>query len=228
VEASFMVDDTKHSAVFSFVAEPSLLGIFEQWRFSSPPLGELSVTVAHDTSVQVGEIGEIDLRSYPEARVATFSAEATFPVFVGAGYDIYRTSSLLTAAHELVTIGDVERREVAIDVSATPRFVAAVQKEIDEALATCVAQTVLMPTGCPFGYATENRWVGDASWTLATGPRITIIPGDESWLATGDGAAHISGTVQSLFDGSTSPVEVDREFHMAVPVWVTGPDSFVF
>jgi hypothetical protein len=141
---------------------------------------------------------------------------------------VFRASPLLTSTHTTVSVVDVGRHEVAIDVSPTPRFVTQVQTKVDEALAECVAQTVLMPTGCPFGYATENRWVGDSSWSLATNPRLTIVPGDDSWLATGDGVARISGTIQSLFDGSTSPVEVDREFHMAVPVWVTGPDSFVF
>jgi hypothetical protein len=228
VTASFVVDDKKERATFTFAAEPSLLGIFEQWRFAEPPLGSLHVEVAHDTSIQVGDIGDVDFRSYPGANVTSFSADATFAVFIGAGYDVYRASSLLTAPHSIVIVDDVSRHDVALNVSATPRFVDQVQKKVDKALADCVAQTVLMPTGCPFGYATENRWVGDASWSLTTNPRLALLPGDESWLATGTGVAHISGTVQSLFDGSSSPVEADREFHMAVPVWVTGPDAFVF
>jgi len=228
VEASFVLDDKKERATFSFVSEPSIMGIFEQWRFATPPLGELRVTVAHDTNIEVGEIGDIDLRSFPGALVEPFSAEATFAVFVGAGYDVFRASPLLTSTHTTVSIVGVGRHEVAIDVSPTPRFISQVQTKVDEALAECVAQTVLMPTGCPFGYSTENRWVGDASWSLATNPRLALLPGDESWLATGTGVAHISGTIQSLFDGSTSPVEDDHEFHMAVPVWVTGSDAFAF
>jgi hypothetical protein len=228
VEASFVVGGTKERATFTLVAEPPLLGIFEQWRFAAPPLGQLQVTVAHDTGFQVGELGEVDIRSYPGGRAEAFLASATFPVFVGAGYDLYRTSALLTAAHQTLTIADTGHHEVTLDVSATPRFVAETQTAVDEALAKCVAQTVLMPSGCPFGYATENRWVGDATWTIATSPRLTIVPGEESWLATGNGVAHVSGTVQSLFDGSSSPVEADQEFTLAVPLWVTGPATFAF
>ena len=228
VEASFVLGRTKERATFTLVAEPPLWGVFEQWRFAVPPLGALNVTVAHDTSFQVGEIGEVDIRSYPGGRAEVFSASATFPVFVGAAYDLYRASALLTAAHQKVTISDTALREVALDVSATPRFVAEAQAAVDEALAKCVAQTVLMPTGCPFGFATENRWVGDASWSMATNPRLTIVSSEDSWLATGNGVAHISGTVQSLFDGSSSPVEADQEFTLAVPLWVTGPATFAF
>lgn len=228
VDASFVVGGTKERATFTLVAEPPLLGIFEQWRFAAPPLGQLQVTVAHDTGFQVGELGEVDIRSYPGGSAEAFSASATFPVFVGVGYDVYRKSALLTAAHQKVTIADTGLHEVALDVSTTPRFLAQVQTAVDEALAKCAAQTVLMPTGCPFGYATENRWVGDATWTIATSPRLTIVPGEESWLATGNGIAHISGTVQSLFDGSSSPVEADQEFILSVPLWITGPATFAF
>jgi len=228
VEASFVVDGKKERASFTLVAEPPLWGVVEQWRFAAPPLGQLQVTVTHDTSFQVGEIGEVDIRSYPGGRAEAFSASATFPVFVGAEYEIYRDSSLLTAEPLTVAVTDSGLRELALEVSTTPQFVAKVQEEIDEALDKCIVQTVLMPTGCPFGYATENRWVGNASWSMATDPIITIVPGDDSWLATGDGVARISGTIQTLFDGSSSPVEVDREFRLAVPVWVTGPATFAF
>lgn len=228
IEASFVVGGAKERATFTLVAEPPLWGIFEQWRFAAPPLGQLQVTVAHDTGFQVGEIGEVDIRSYPGGTAEAFSASATFPVFVGAGYEVYRDSALLTAEPLKVSVTDSGLREVALEVAVTPRFVAKVQKEIDEALTKCVAQTVLMPTGCPFGYATENRWLGDASWSIVTMPRVTIVPGEDSWLATGDGVARISGTVQSLFDGSTSPVEADVEFGLAVPLRVTGPATFAF
>jgi hypothetical protein len=228
VEASFVVNGTSERATFTLVAEPPLWGVFDQWRFAEPPLGGLQVTVTHDTTFQVGEIGEVDIRSYPGGRAEAFSASATFPVFVGAGYEVYRATSLLTAEPLSVTITDSRLREVALDVAATPQFVAKVQEEIDEALDKCVTQTVLMPAGCPFGYATENRWVGDASWSIVTNPIIAIVPGEDSWLATGDGVARISGTVQALFDGTSSPVEVDLQFRLAVPVLVTGPAMFAF
>lgn len=228
VEASFVVGGSTERATFALVAEPPLWGVFEQWRFSEPPLGQLQVTVKHDTSFQVGEIGEIDLRSYPDARAEAFSASATFPVFIGAGYEVYRASSLLTAEPVSVRVADSDLQEVSLEVATTPRFVAKVHEEVDEALDKCLAQTVLMPTGCPFGYATENRWVGAASWSIVTNPLITIVPGEDSWLARGDGVARISGTIQSLFDGSSTPVEEDLEFRLAVPLWVTGPATFTF
>jgi len=228
VEASFVMDGTTERATFTLDAEPPLWGVFEQWRFAEPPLGRLQVTVTHDTSFQVGEIGEVDIRSYPGGRAEAFSASATFPVFVGAGYEVFRESSLLTAAPQSVSVTDSRLREIALDVAITPEFVAKVQEEIDDALTECAAQTVLMPTGCPFGYATENRWVGAAAWSIATNPRVTIEPGDDSWLAAGDGVARISGAVQSLFDGSSSTVEEDLEFRLVVPLWVTGPATFAF
>ena len=228
VEATYFVGEREQRATFSLVAEPGTLGVLGQWRFSEPPLGRLNVAVVHDTAFQVGDLGTVDVRSYDGGTAEAFAASATFPVFVGVGYDIFRSTSLLNAPHELVFVSEAAIQTISVEVSTTPAFVAAVQEKVDVALTECVTQQVLMPTGCPFGYATENRWVGDASWSLPTQPQLTIVAGDNGWLASGDGVAHLTGTVQSLFDGSETPVDVDVDFHMDVPVWVTGPDSFAF
>ena len=228
VEATYFLGEREQSATFSLEADPAVLGVFAQWRFSEPPLGRLNVEIVHDTAFQVGELGAVDVRSYDGGAAEAFAASATFPVFVGVGYDIYRSTSLLNAPHEFVFVSEAAIQTISVEVSTTPAFVAAVQEKVDVALTECVTQKVLMPTGCPFGYATENRWVGAASWSLPAQPQLTIVAGDNGWLASGDGVAHLTGTVQSLFDGSEAPVDVDVDFHMDVPVWVTGPDSFAF
>lgn len=228
VEATYLIGEREQRATFSLESGPSVLGVFDQWRFSEAPLGRLTVAVVHDTAFQVGDLGTVDVRSYDGGVAEAFAASATFPVFVGAGYDVYRSTPLLTAPHQVVLVADAETQGISVEVAATPAFVSAVQEKVDVALTECLAELVLMPTGCPFGFATENRWVGDASWSLATQPVLAIIPGETGWLASGDGVAHLTGTVQSLFDGSEAPVDVDVDFHMDVPVWVTGTDSFSF
>ena len=228
VEATYLIGEREQRATFSLESEPAVLGVFNQWRFSEAPLGRLNVTIVNDTAFQVGDLGTVDVRSYDGGVAEAFAASATFPVFVGTGYDVYRSTSLLTAPRQSVLVANTETQSISVEVAATPAFVSAVQENVDVALTACLTQKVLMPTGCPFGYATENRWVGDASWSLATQPVLAIVAGENGWLASGDGVAHLTGSVQSLFDGSEAPVDVDVDFHMDVPVWVTGPDSFSF
>src|SRR5690606_25887943 len=115
-----------------------------------------------------------------------------------------------------------------VEVRASERFVAEVQSEVDDYLAECATQTVLFPTGCPFGYSVSNRLESPPQWTIATFPLISIVPGDfpGEWLvAGGSGSARVQAEVRSLFDGSVSHLDETVDFTIIWAMTVSTSDA---
>lgn len=195
--------------------------VFEQWQFDESPLAALEVSVVHGREFQVGRLGTIDIAAYPGGTVDVFSASATFPVFTGAAYRVFRDRPLVTApASTIASVTPGQLYTASVTFEPTPEFIDETSQVIDEALDECATQKVLMPTDCPFGYATSNRFIGEPTWSIAEYPDVAISPGDDAWIVTGKGAAHITGTVKSLYDGSESPVDEDREFALTIHAFV--------
>ena len=228
VRATVTLGVKTHTLTFHLTKQDARAVVFDQWIFSQPPLGNLRVVVDHDTLFQAGSLTAIDIHSYPAGLAQAFSASADFPVFVGTSYATFRKSPLLSAARVVTPITGPEVASVTIDVQATAEFQRTVQAAVNKTLAGCTDQTVLMPTGCPFGYATQNRWVGPATWTIATYPDITIEPGSVDWRVHGTGTAHLTGSVTSLFDGSTQPVDTDVDFTIDAGAVVSATNAISF
>lgn len=59
------------------------------------------------------------------------------------------------------------RTEFQFPVDLTPAVDEEITQEVQQLLERCTSQTVLKPTGCPFGYETSNRVVPDSvSWSI--------------------------------------------------------------
>ena len=228
VRATVTLGVTTQSLTFHLTRQPLRALVFDQWIFSRPPLGNLRVAVDHDTLFQVGSLAAIDINSYPSGLAQEFSASANFPVFVGASYATFRKSHLLSAPRAVTPISGPDVVSVPIDVQSTAEFQRTVQTAVNKTLTSCTEQTVLMPTGCPFGFTTQNRWVGPATWTIASYPDITIEPGSVDWRVRGTGTAHVTGSVTSLFDGSTQPIDTDVDFTIDAGAVVSADNAITF
>ena len=102
-----------------------------------------------------------------------------------------------------------------VTLQPTDAFVAQVQKEVDGYLDDCATQTVLLPTGCPFGEQISNRIVTTPAWSIARYPTVALQPGPDpgTWLMPATpAAAHLVVDVRSLFDGSVSTFDEDVPF----------------
>ncbi|TXK18956.1 hypothetical protein [Homoserinibacter sp. GY 40078] len=179
-------------------------GFFPEWGFARSPVSPLTVEATGDRRVTVGEVW-IDLPS---------SGSATFAVLSPASYRLAHTSTFLTAdpVDAVALGGELTAR---IDVVPSDAFETAAQEGLEANLSSCVSQEVLFPTGCPFGYAIENRVVSPPLWTISEMPAARLAPSDQLgvWaIPATTGVAHLSVEVQSLFDGSVSTLEKDVEF----------------
>ncbi|MEY2699022.1 MAG: hypothetical protein RL720_978, partial [Actinomycetota bacterium] len=199
------------------------MGIFESWAFAELPLATAKVTVWHDASFDVGDSGLIDLRSTPSAKDATvWGGTGTYLLFAPGNYVFDHTSTWLTAKQVVVNVASPgDTAEVVVDVQANKDFNKRVQKEVDDYLDQCVKQRVLQPAGCPFGYQTGNRIVGEPQWEVADYPVITVVPGETTWaVKDAVGKLRITGEVQSLYDGSISALDeiVDAVFNINISI----------
>lgn len=224
VSASYVVGGEKASGTFVVTRLGNNFGFFESWAFAELPVARVKVTVWHDAAFSVGDSGQIDLRSTPSGQDATaWEGTGTFLLFAPGNYVFTHSSEWLTAAQQplnIFTPGDTA--EVVVDVQANKKFNERVQKEVDSYLDECVKQHVLQPTGCPFGYETGNRIVGEPSWEIVTYPPITVEPVDGSWqVVNATGTVKVTGEVQSLYDGTVSPLAEDVPVVLNIIITIT-------
>ncbi len=227
VSANYRVGGELMTGSFTLTRLGNTFGVFESWAFADPPVARLKVTVWHDAAFSMGDSGEIDLRSTPSAADAgLWGGTGTYLVFAPGNYVFSHTSKWLTAEPVTLNIATPgETAEVVVNVQANDTFTERVQKEVDSFLDDCVTQQVLQPTGCPFGYQTGNRIVGVPTWEVVEYPTITIQPGESTWqVVDAVGKVRITGEVQSLYDGSITPLDevVDAVFSITITIRADG------
>lgn len=209
VSASFVAGGKPATADFVLKSHGRNFGIFESWAFAERPLSTVAVTVAHGVQFQVGSSGVIDLRTTGAQGVTDWGGTQSFLVLAPMAYVFSLDSTKLAAAPtQVVTTAPGQNGSVTVNVQATPAFSEQVQKELNTYLDECVTQHVLQPTGCPFGYQTGNRIVGEPTWTMVDYPIVAVTAGTSSWVVRkAVGRARITGEIQSLYDGSVSKLD---------------------
>lgn len=221
VTASYNLGGKPAQGEFVLTRRGNLYGIFENWVFAETPLARAEVTVLHDASFNMGNSRAIDMRSTPAGKDATlWGGTAQYLLFAPGNYVFYRDSEYVSAEDVTVNVATPkEQIDVTVDVQATQEFNEAVQKNVNAFLDECATQKVLQPSGCPFGYQTGNRIVGEPAWSVEKYPRINITPGETTWEAK-DALAlmRIRVDEQSLFDGTISPVDQTVEAKFSVQI----------
>ena len=238
VSASYTINSQPAQGMFRVIHTDNSFLFFENWAFATPPLGTITVNVMHDTVFSVGTSGLIDVRTtHPAlvdvdtkedttteaaARPSSFGATGVFLAFAPGSYTFGHTSRLLTAKNATVTVsGPRSAADATIDVQANAAFTADVQDEVNAFLDECVKQVVLQPTGCPFGYQTGNRLVGEPTWSVLSYPVVQVVPGETGWVVRNAVAqVELRGELQSLFDGSITPLDdtIDAIFNLDITI----------
>jgi len=200
IGVEYTLGDTQHSTEFEVTPQPARFALFSNWRFQTSPLTAISVTVLNDQDFEINGVE------------ATSSAQPNQPssylVFTPGLYELGHTSTFLTAAPvelPVTSVGVI--LDATVDVQANDEFVEKIQSELAGFLDECATQTVLMPTGCPFGQQIANRVVSQPSWSIADYPTAAIVPGITygTWaMPPTEGMAQLTVDVQSLFDGTVS------------------------
>ena len=189
-------------------------GLYPTWSFAASPLSTLSVTVEHADGFEVNGSPVVDAGAYL--------------VFAPGSYVVDHASTYLEADAATARVSETGTIvDSTITATPTAEFVDAVQTEVDGFLDKCVTQTVLQPTGCPFGRDISNRVTDAPRWSIVDYPKITLAAGEKSgsWIVSDVPAtAHLVATVQSLFDGTISTFDEDVPFTVAYAITIDGAD----
>lgn len=207
VTYSYSADGVPGESSFNVRSNGAAFGLFPQWEFSTTPLGVIQFGVIGGNSVTVG--GRDIIMSNPEVR-------DPLVVFTPGTYRFTHDSTFLTADELVVTATEPgENIDAAIILRANDHMIETVQTTVDAMLTECTTQTVLQPTGCPFGRPVVNRIVGDPAWSIAQFPAVELRPGETPaswWMPATKAVAHISVDIRSIFDGTISTLDEDVPF----------------
>lgn len=220
VRFSFTLDGVPGESHFRVTHTGMRLGLFNAWKFVESPVSVVEVTPVNDPRFSANGV-----------RLTTNapSEPGTWQVLTPSVLNLTHDSAFLTS--DTVSVRVIEPATLVparLEVRASDRFVAEVQSEVDEYLTACATQTVLFPSGCPFGYNVSNRLESDPAWTISEFPVISIVSGDTpgEWLvAGGGGSARVQAQVRSLFDGSISPLDETVPFTLVWAITVSSNDA---
>jgi len=223
VEFSFALDGTPGST--SFVVEPASarFWFFDSWAFGASPTGILEVVPQNDS--------EFDANGLTLEATNGAAAASAYHVLTPGVFALGHDSELLTAdAERLIVLEPGSTTQATVSERANEEFIDLVQGELDALLDDCATQSVLQPTGCPFGESIANRVEGAPEWTIASYPVVTILPGDTpgTWrVPETPGTAHLVVGVQSLFDGTRSTFDEDVPFTIGYLITFPGDGRVV-
>jgi hypothetical protein len=218
VTFEFELDGVDRRSVFQVQSTGHRLGLFETWSFLQSPMAILAVTPLHDAAFSVNGVGLVS--------GAGPGSPVPYQVLTPGKYVLDHTSRYLEAEPVTVVVtspGTINR--VSVDIRASESFVEQVQDEVDSFLDECTTQTVLFPTGCPFGQELSNRVESTPEWSMARYPTVTIEPGPDqgTWvIPNAQGAAHLTVDVRSLFDGTLSTFDEDVPFALSWILTIEG------
>jgi hypothetical protein len=226
VDVQAKADGHPVTARFSVRQTGAVLGLLPTWRFAATPLTVAHITVEHaDTFTIAGHT--LQPRAAAAQPVGSFSVAADYLLFSPAVYELGHTSKYLDARPVTLT-ASTPGRQVDVSVVADPNntFVTAVEKQLHGYLDGCAKQHVLQPTGCPFGVVIDDRVENVPTWSIVKYPVVSIVAGPSGWtMPDSQGIAHLSATVQSLFDGTVSPRESNEAFAVSLSSIVIRDDG---
>lgn len=222
VTFTYVAGGTPGQSSFEVRRSGTTLGLFTTWEFVTAPYSVVQMSVLNS---QAFTANGVEL-STPEQGTAI-----PLVVFTPSAVEVTHESTFLSA-RPLVVLASQPAASVvaALDVQPNAIFIRQLQAEIDGALDKCVTQTVLLPTGCPFGQQISNRIASAPEWSIAGYPAVSLVPGRDpsSWLMPPtEATAHLTVDVQSLFDGSTSTFDEDVPFAVSYLVTFLADDGLL-
>ncbi|AOX46026.1 MULTISPECIES: hypothetical protein [unclassified Microbacterium] len=205
--------------------------LLPRWRFARSPLAVMDLSVQGSMRFSVNGF-EVDKRQVSiEGADTDPAAEVPLLVFSPGLYSV-AVDTAISATPGVAVLADAPLAGIPIDVQAEPteEFIAVVQQRVEDFLSSCAEQTVLQPTGCPFGFTVRNRIDGAPAWSIVEQPVVTVVPDGAGWrIPSAKAVAHIRVDIRSIFDGSVRSVEEDVPFRVdgAITVLPDGTASIL-
>ena len=198
------------------VEQDGWAGVTPNWRFTTSPLAVVELTVRGADRFAVNGF-EVDRRQVSAAGVNAAGIDPLPLLVFTPGLYSVTVDTAIAESSGIGVLADTPLAVTPLDVQTKPtdEFVEVVQQRVEEFLAGCATQEVLLPAACPFGLEVRNRITSPPKWSIATQPQVTVEPDGAGWqIPTADAVAHVEVEIQSLFDGSIEPVSEDVPFQI--------------
>lgn len=217
VSAEYRAGGVRGASTFEIVQD-GWIGVVPNWRFERSPLAEIVLTVRGADVFEVNGF-ELDRRQVSGQGADADPLEPLHLLVFTPGLYSVTVDTPISATPGVRVLADTALGRTPIEVQALPteKFTGLVQQKVEEFLAACATQEVLLPTACPFGLEVANRLADGTvpKWTIARQPEITLMPDGAGWrIPPTDAVAHIDVTIMSVFDGSVREVSEDVPFQV--------------
>ena len=224
VDVAYLLDGSAQQVTFR-VEQDGFEGLVPSWRFQAPPVSVVDLTVRGSWRFSVNGF-EMDKRQISPAGTDADPLEpVSMLTFTPGNYDVAVDTAATTAEPTRVTAASpLEVVPVDVQTMPTDQLIDVVQKSVDDFLdSTCTTQTVLQPSGCPFGAPNDVTGLGiaqdDVTWTIVDYPLTRLVPDGDSWkVAPANGMARLSVTVNDYYTGALVTVDRDVYFTMVADV----------
>ena len=215
VQVDLVLDDQPEQILIELRRTSRLLGVFDRWAFSEAPLAQISA--------QVSGVPTVTINDASVAPAKTLNALVPGVYSVGAA-----TQWVKSGVEEITMTTPGESIQIPLSLSPTTALEDEVRTALGEYLAECASRGVLQPASCPFGTTVSDRLVGVPSWTISVPPAVAVVlsrSADSAEVGAVGGVATVTGTIQSIFDGSLRPLNRDIAFGVTGVVTDLGSES---
>ncbi|WP_231443565.1 hypothetical protein [Brevibacterium zhoupengii] len=160
VSLSYVLSSQTQTVDLSMVKLPARAGLFDRWAIKQKDWPTLDLQVEGSSTATVNGYG-----------VSAGTVPVLFPATYLVGFD---ATYLKSKPERAEVIAPTDTAEIAMSPEPTAKLEQAVDEQITEHLQKCVKSKTLYPSGCVFGYDTDNEILGDVKWSLARDPQVSL------------------------------------------------------
>lgn len=219
-------DKTRTTPIVVDKGAPSWL-VFNTWDIHPMPLQQVELAPARMPENSKADEPVAHIHGQPTPLLGEQDEPATVAAFAPSMVELeYHGTYLESAETQYHAVTDVlaagATTELGFDVSLTPAVDEAINQEVQEQLQRCTTQTVLKPTGCPFGYETTNRVVPESvSWSIDV-PEVQYSWNDsEPVIDQIVATAELSAQEVDIGSGQQSATDYEEVFEMSADLELT-------
>lgn len=160
VRLSFSLSSREQTIDLTMVRLPASAGLFDRWAIEQKQWPTLTLDVSGSSTATVNGYG-----------VSTGQVPVLFPASYLVGFDATYLKSKSQRAEVTAPGKDTT---VKLSPQPTAKLEETVAHQVTDHLNDCMKSKTLMPSGCVFGYDTDNEIIGDISWSLERSPQIGL------------------------------------------------------
>jgi hypothetical protein len=214
VTAEYDLAGSTRSQEFELTRDDGTWGLYHRWLIDVGELPRLELEIDGASAVRLNSADiEVDREGLP----------VLFPVEYNVGFaqEYFRSS-----VESVTALEPGEELSTRLAPQPTEQLREEAEELVHAHLDECVEAKTLLPTGCTFGYDSDNEILGDVSWEMVSYPAVRLrSERNRLVVAPASGVAQIKGRYRDIVTATESDFDetVRFTFTAAVNVEDGGP-----